>query len=78
MSIPRRTVLAMMAGAAAAPVMRPAATNATQREAAARDAASLASSRPDPWIELSAANLEWNLLQIQQRVKPTPVMAVVK
>ncbi|MCI0620846.1 MAG: alanine racemase [Acidobacteria bacterium] len=32
----------------------------------------------DPWLEISAANLRWNLRQIQSRIGDKPIMAVVK
>lgn len=34
--------------------------------------------RSDPWLELSSANLRWNVRQIQARVGGKPVMAVIK
>jgi alanine racemase len=32
----------------------------------------------DPWIEINADNLAWNLSEIRRRVKGRPVMAVIK
>lgn len=32
----------------------------------------------DPWLEINAANLRWNLKQIQSRIGHKPIMAVIK
>ena len=32
----------------------------------------------DPWLEISTANLRWNVAQVKQHVGETPIMAVVK
>jgi alanine racemase len=44
----------------------------------AQEVSPAATRRADPWLEISAAKLEWNLRQIQARVGGKRVMAVVK
>lgn len=83
MQVNRREFFGLLtaAGAALLPSGAPARTAESRTEAAP---AATELGRSNPWLELSAANLAWNLQQIEQRVggKPAgagkPVMAVVK
>lgn len=59
----RRSFLGLLAAAAASPPV---------------SRAGAPTQRGDPWLEISTANLAWNLRQIQARVGGKPVMAVVK
>ncbi len=62
---------------AGAPRPPQAATAGPRRDASPETQPAAAARRGDPWIEISAANLVWNLRQIEQRAGK-PVMAVVK
>ena len=67
--ISRRTFLALLAGSGAALRLH---------ASGARAASHPAKRAGDPWLEISNANLVWNLRQIQARVSGKAVMAVVK
>ncbi len=69
MQVNRRKFLGFLS-AGAAPATWCAAVETPQRPAVTQ--------RGDPWLEINAANLAWNLRQIQARVGGKPVMAVVK
>ena len=66
MGVSRRSFL--RAGAAAAAVSR----------ASRVQAATVADSAFDPWIEVSAANLRHNVDEVARRVAPRPILAVIK
>jgi alanine racemase len=77
MGIRRREVLGWLAGSAVAGAGAAHGHEAQQAAAGARSGAAATPRRGDPWIEISAAALEWNLRQIEARAGKA-VMAVVK
>jgi len=78
MSVRRREFLGFLAasGVASALTQNPSAQPTALQPCVA--GASAATRRGDPWIEVSSANLAWNLRQIQSRVPGKTVMAVIK
>ena len=75
MLLNRRNFLGLLAAAGATATLRVRAGTAASHLVAPEIRSAAGTTGRDPWVEISTANLAWNLRQIQARVGEKIVMA---